>query len=80
MADLKPIIVVVTSIEAGKGGEGIVTVRFTNPYDDIGFHMRVPVKNLNTAMPNILKEAGINVRTFANALALAADSPLQFLQ
>jgi hypothetical protein len=40
--------------------------------------MRVPVKNLNETMPNILKEAAFNVKNFADALATAANQPLQF--
>ncbi len=78
MADLKPIMVVATSVEAGKGGNGVVMVRFTNPYDDVDFYIRVPVKNLNT--PNILKEAGTSVKNFADQFGLAASAPLKFLQ
>jgi hypothetical protein len=52
-------------------------VRFTNPYADVDFYIRVPIKNLNA---NFLKEAEISVRNFANAFALAANEPLKFLQ
>ena len=76
MADLKPTRLVVTSVEAGQGGNGFVMVRFANPYSDTDYYMRVPVKNLNASMPNILKEAGVNVKIFADALGLA--SPLEF--
>ena len=52
MPDLKPITIVATSVEAGQGGHGTVMVRFTNPFADGDFHIRVPV-NLNS--PNFLK-------------------------
>jgi hypothetical protein len=78
MADLKPTMLVVTSIEAGKGGNGSVMVRFANPYSDTDYYMRVPVKNLNETMQNILKEAAFNVKNFADALGTAANQPLQF--
>jgi len=80
MADLKPIMLVVTSVEAEKGGNGFVMVRFTNPYSDTDYYMRVPVKTLNASMPTILKEVGVNVKIFADALGLAAASPLEFSQ
>jgi hypothetical protein len=78
MADLKPIKLVVNSVEAGQGGEGVVVVRFTHPYSETDFSMRVPVKNLNETMPNILKEAATNVKNFADGLAMAAAQPLKF--
>jgi hypothetical protein len=78
MPDLKPIMVAVTSVEAREGGGGTVMVRFTNPYADADFYIRVPVKNLNTQ--NILKEAGTSVKNFADQFALAASAPLQFSQ
>ena len=80
MAGLKPITLVVTSVEAGQCGNGFVVVRFTNPCSDADYNMRVPVKNLNASMPNILKEASVNVKNFADALGLAAASPLEFSQ
>jgi hypothetical protein len=77
MPDLKPIKIVATSVEAGKDGHGSVIVRFTNPFADADFYIRVPVKNLNRS--EFLKDAGTSVKNFANdALALAADGPLQF--
>jgi hypothetical protein len=78
MAAIKPTTIVVSSVEAGQGGEGVVIVRFTHPYSDTDFSMRVPVKNLNETLPNILKEAATNVKIFADALAMAASQPLQF--
>ena len=73
MADLKPIMLVVTSVEAEKGGNGFVMVRFTNPYSDTDYYMRVPVKNLNASMPNILKEAALdaNLRFSCRAAGVA---------
>jgi hypothetical protein len=83
MADLKPIIVAVMSVEAGEAGEagkGNVLVRITNPYADTDFYMRVPVTNLNESTHDVLKEARRKVYDFATALALAADTPLRFSQ
>jgi hypothetical protein len=80
MADLKPIIVAVMSVEAGEAGKGNVLVRITNPYADTDFYMRVPVTNLNESTHDVLKEARRKVYDFATALALAADTPLRFSQ
>jgi hypothetical protein len=79
MADLKEITIAVTSIEAGKGGNGIVMVRFTNPFDDADFYLRVPVQNLDKPMSDILKEARQKFATFATSLS-TATGVLQFSQ
>ena len=44
MPDLKPVEIVAVSVEAGKDGQGSVMVRFTNPFADADFYIRVPVK------------------------------------
>jgi hypothetical protein len=55
-------------------------VRFTNPYADADFYIRVPVKNLNANVSNILKEAGRSVKNFADLFASAASATLEFSQ
>jgi hypothetical protein len=72
MPDLKDITISVTSIEAGKGGNGIVMVRFTNPFEDADFFLRVPVQNLDKPTSDILKEAQTKVATFTGQLSTAA--------
>jgi hypothetical protein len=78
MANIKPTKIVVSSVEAGQGGDGVVIVRFTHPYSDTDFSLRVPVKNMNESLQNILKEAATHVKIFADALAVEAGNPLQF--
>lgn len=76
MPDLPEVEVVVSSIEAGENGAGVAIVRFTNPFAESDFYIRVPVKNLNS--PELLKQIGSSVRTFADAFAMAGSQPLRF--
>jgi hypothetical protein len=80
MPDLKPITIAVISIAAREGGNGVITVRFTNPCDDADFYLHIPVQNLKKPMPDILKDAANIMKTFAMSLGNAAGDSLQFSQ
>src|SRR5450759_1696583 len=47
MPDLKHITIAVISITARNGGNGVITLRFTNPCDDADFYLHMPIQNLN---------------------------------
>jgi hypothetical protein len=80
MPDLKHITIAVISIAAREGGNGVITLRFTNPCDDADFYLHMPVRNLNKPMPDILKDAANTMKNFATSLGMAAGESLQFSQ